>query len=116
MARRSWSGSTFSLITRYERALLRALAADLATASRIITYNGRGFDLPMLAARLTVHGLFREQAGIPETHDDLLPTARRLFRRPLGGARLADVESGVLGVQRTPTARAARFRHAISAT
>lgn len=85
----------------FERPLLRALAADLAAAQRLVTYNGRTFDLPMLAARLTFHGLFREQAAIPATHDDLLPTARRLFRRPLGGARLADVETGVLGVRRT---------------
>jgi hypothetical protein len=85
----------------FERPLLRALAADLAASERLVTYNGRTFDLPMLAARLTFHGLFREQAAIPTAHDDLLPTARRLFRRPLGGARLADVESGVLGVVRT---------------
>jgi hypothetical protein len=85
----------------YEPALLRALVGDLAESDRLVTYNGRAFDMPMLAARLTVHGLFREQASIPEAHDDLLPDARRLFRRPLGGARLADVESGVLGVRRT---------------
>jgi uncharacterized protein len=85
----------------YEPPLLRAVAADLASSSRIVTYNGRTFDLPMLAARLTFHGLFREQASIPAAHDDLLPDARRLFRRPLGGARLADVEAGVLGVRRT---------------
>ena len=84
----------------YEPALLRAIAADLATFSRLVTYNGRAFDVPMLAARLTVHGLFREQAALPDDHDDLLPDARRLFRRPLGGARLADVEAGVLGVRR----------------
>jgi uncharacterized protein YprB with RNaseH-like and TPR domain len=84
----------------YEPALLRALMADLAEAPRLVTYNGRSFDVPMLAARLTVHGLFREQARLPEVHDDLLPDARRLFRRPLGGARLADVEAGVLGVRR----------------
>ena len=84
----------------HEPALLRALAADLASAPRLVTYNGRAFDVPMLAARLTVHGLFRQQAAVPEAHDDLLPHARRLFRRPLGGARLADVESGVLGVRR----------------
>ena len=84
----------------FERPLLRALVADLAAAQRIVSYNGRTFDLPMLAARLTFHGLFREQATLPEAHDDLLPTARRLFRRPLGGARLAEVESGVLGVRR----------------
>ena len=84
----------------FERPLLRALAADLAAADRLVTYNGRTFDMPMLAARLTFHGLFREQATVPDAHDDLLPTARRLFRRPLGGARLADVEAGVLGVRR----------------
>jgi hypothetical protein len=84
----------------YEPPLLRAVAADLAAAPRMVTYNGRTFDLPMLATRLTVHGLFREQASLPAAHDDLLPDARRLFRRPLGGARLADVESGVLGVRR----------------
>ena len=84
----------------HEPALLRALAADLATSPRLVTYNGRGFDLPMLAARMTFHGLFREQATLPAEHDDLLPDARRLFRRPLGGARLADVEGGVLGVRR----------------
>jgi uncharacterized protein len=84
----------------HERPLLRAIATDLASAPRMVTYNGRAFDVPMLAARLTVHGLFREQAALPAYHDDLLPDARRLFRRPLGGARLADVESGVLGVRR----------------
>ena len=84
----------------HEAALLRALTDDLRTAGRLVTYNGRAFDVPMLAARLTVHGLYRHQATLPEAHDDLLPHARRLFRRPLGGARLADVESGVLGVRR----------------
>jgi uncharacterized protein YprB with RNaseH-like and TPR domain len=83
-----------------ERPLLRGVAAELATFPRLVTYNGRAFDVPMLAARLTFHGLFREQAALPGTHDDLLPDARRLFRRPLGGARLADVEAGVLGVRR----------------
>jgi hypothetical protein len=84
----------------HEPALLRALTAELRTVERLVTYNGRTFDLPMLAARLTVHGLFRDQATVPDAHDDLLPLARRLFRRPLGGARLADVEAGVLGVRR----------------
>jgi len=84
----------------HEPALLRALVADLGSAPRLVTYNGRTFDLPMLTARLTFHGLFREQGLVPAAHDDLLPDARRLFRRPLGGARLSDVESGVLGVRR----------------
>ena len=86
---------------QYELPLLRALAAELRSLDRLVTYNGRSFDIPMLTARLTVNGLFREQAALPAAHDDLLPDARRLFRRPLGGARLADVEAGVLDVRRT---------------
>ena len=85
----------------HEAALLRLVGGELAALPRVVTYNGRGFDLPLLITRLTVHRLFREMAALPELHDDLLPVARRLYRRPLGGARLADVESGVLGVVRS---------------
>jgi hypothetical protein len=84
----------------HEAALLRLAAGELAALPRVVTYNGRGFDLPLLITRLTVHRLFREMAALPALHDDLLPVARRLYRRPLGGARLADVEFGVLGVIR----------------
>jgi len=84
----------------HEAALLRLTCQELAELPRVVTYNGRGFDLPLLITRLTVHRLFRELAALPELHDDLLPVARRLYRRPLGGARLADVEFGVLGVIR----------------
>ena len=85
----------------HEAALLRLVCGELSALPRVVTYNGRGFDLPLLVTRLTVHRLFREMSELPELHDDLLPVARRLYRRPLGGARLADVESGVLGVVRT---------------
>ena len=85
----------------HEAALLRLVAAELAALPRVVTYNGRAFDLPLLTTRLTVHRLFREMAALPERHDDLLPVARRLYRRILGGARLADVEAGVLGVVRS---------------
>jgi len=85
----------------HEAALLRLVSGELAALPRVVTYNGRGFDLPLLITRLTVHRLFREMSALPERHDDLLPVARRLYRRPLGGARLADVETGVLGVVRS---------------
>jgi hypothetical protein len=83
-----------------EPALLRTVIGWLAGADRIVTYNGRGFDLPLLSTRMTIHGLGRELPAIPARHDDLLPVARRLWRRILGGARLADVERGVLAIQR----------------
>ena len=84
----------------HERALLRRLCAELASQERMVTYNGRGFDLPLLVSRLTVHGFFVEQATLPDRHDDLLPVARRLWRRIVGGARLAEIEQAVLGVRR----------------
>jgi hypothetical protein len=83
-----------------EPALLRTVMGWLVGADRIVTYNGRGFDLPLLSTRMSIHGLGRELSGIPARHDDLLPVARRLWRRILGGARLADIERGVLAVQR----------------
>jgi uncharacterized protein YprB with RNaseH-like and TPR domain len=83
-----------------ERALLRHVAGGLAESARLVTYNGRSFDLPLLTARLTVHRLFAEMAALPGRHDDLLPIARRLWRRALGSARLAVVEAGILGVRR----------------
>jgi hypothetical protein len=84
----------------HERPLLGLVARDLAALPRLVTYNGRAFDMPLLVTRLTVHRLFAAQSALPDTHDDLLPVARRLWRRPLGGARLAMVEAGVLGVRR----------------
>jgi uncharacterized protein YprB with RNaseH-like and TPR domain len=85
----------------HEAALLRGVAAELAAQPRLVTYNGRTFDMPLLATRLTLNGLFAEMARLPAQHDDLLPLARRLWRRPLGGARLVNIEAGVLGVHRT---------------
>ena len=84
----------------HERALLRRLCVELASCARMVTYNGRSFDLPLLASRLTVHGLFAEQAALPARHDDLLPVARRLWRHIVGGARLSEIEYAVLGVRR----------------
>lgn len=84
----------------HERALLRRLCGELASCERLVTYNGRGFDVPLLVSRLTVHGFFTEQATLPPRHDDLLPVARRLWRRVVGGARLAEIEQAVLGVRR----------------
>src|SRR5439155_24598882 len=54
----------------HERALLRRLCADLASLERMVTYNGRGFDLPLLITRLTVHGFCAERATLPARHYD----------------------------------------------
>lgn len=84
----------------HEPTLLRHVAGELSQVRRLVSYNGRAFDLPLLAARLTLNGLHAELAGFPAQHDDLLPIARRLWRRLLGSARLAAVEAAVLAVRR----------------
>jgi hypothetical protein len=83
-----------------EPALLRTVLGWVDGVDRMVTYNGRGFDIPLLVARMTIHGMGRRLVELPERHDDLLPVARRLWRRVLGSARLADVERDILGVRR----------------
>ena len=84
----------------HEPALLECVASSFTDSDRLVTYNGRCFDVPLYVSRLTIHGLHASLASIPAQHDDLLPIARRLWARVLGSARLVSIESGVLGVQR----------------
>ena len=80
-----------------EPALLAALERALPPDAWIVTYNGRGFDWPLLVTRYRLH---RRAAPAHAGMLDLLPAVRRLFRHRLGDARLATVERELLGVQR----------------
>jgi len=82
-----------------EPALLAELAARIPVGAWLVTYNGRGFDWPLLVARYRMAG-----SGPPvhAGHLDLLPLVRRLFRHRLGDARLGTVETGLLGLRRGP--------------
>ena len=75
-----------------EPALLDGIDRMLGTAGALVTYNGRGFDLPFLAMRRAVNGAPPPQ-GWPGVHVfDLLGEARRRFRGVLGDARLESVD------------------------
>jgi hypothetical protein len=80
-----------------ERALLTALAALIAPNAWLVTYNGRGFDWPLLVAR---YRLARRSAPIHVGHLDLLPVVRRLFRHRMENARLRTAEATLLGMHR----------------
>jgi len=80
-----------------ERALLTALAATIAPDAWLVTYNGRGFDWPLLVAR---YRLARRPAPIHGGHLDLLPIVRRLFRHRMENARLRTAEAELLGLRR----------------
>lgn len=81
-----------------ERAQLDAFAQWVADCDAVVTFNGRSFDVPVLVGRHAMHGLATEMADLP--HLDLLPPARRLWRRRLESCSLQSLERSVLGLER----------------
>ncbi len=98
-----WVGDTFRQVQLLlpdhgdEPALLEALSSHLPHDGWLVTYNGRGFDWPLLVTRYRMHG---RPAPSHAGHLDLLPIVRRLFRHRLGDARLRSAEEGLLGMHR----------------
>ena len=98
-----WQGSRFRQIQLLlpdhadEPALLAELATHIPRDGWLVTYNGRGFDWPLLVARYRMAGA---NPPVHSGHLDLLPLVRRVFRHRLSDARLASVESELLGLRR----------------
>jgi len=80
-----------------EPALLAALAPVLERAAAVVTFNGGGFDLPLLETRFVL-GRRRWPARLP--HIDLLRPARRVWAACHDDCRLATLERAVLGLAR----------------
>lgn len=80
-----------------ERALLTAIEAAIPPTAWLVTYNGRGFDWPLLTTR---YRLARRDAPAHAGHLDLLPVVRRLFRHRMADARLRTAEAELLGMHR----------------
>jgi uncharacterized protein YprB with RNaseH-like and TPR domain len=77
-----------------EPALLAALDPLLGEVDGLVTYNGAGFDLPLLETRFV---LGRRRWPEAVFHLDLLPAARRLWSARLPDCRLGTVEQHALG-------------------
>jgi tetratricopeptide (TPR) repeat protein len=98
-----WDGSRFRQVGLLlpdeadEPALLDLVGRHVPAGARLVTYNGRAFDWPLLVARFRLR---RCRPPEPTGHLDLLPIARRWFRHRLPDARLRSVERHVLGVER----------------
>ncbi len=98
-----WDGSRFEVEQLVlpdhpdEPAFLAALRDAIPSEAWLVTYNGRGFDWPLLVTRFRLH---RSPPPDHAGHLDLLPVARQLWRHRLDDARLASVERGVAGVVR----------------
>jgi uncharacterized protein len=84
-----------------ERPLLQMLAAELAVAGALVTFNGKSFDAPLIETRYQFHRLEWEGSRLP--HLDVLHPARRFW----GGdeaattCSLAVLERQVLGAHRS---------------
>ena len=77
-----------------EPALLAALAPLLERASALVTFNGSGFDVPLLETRFIL-GRRRWPAALP--HVDLMHPARRVWAARFVDCRLLTLEREVLG-------------------
>ena len=86
-----------------EPALLAALAPLLERATGIVTFNGAGFDLPLLETRFVL-ARRRWPAALP--HLDLLRPARRVWTACLPDCRLPTLEREVFG----PIVHVLRYR------
>ncbi len=80
-----------------EPALLAEIAAWVTPDAWLVSYNGRGFDWPLIEARYRLAG---RAAPVHAGHLDLLPFVRRVFRHRMEDARLRTVEVELLGVSR----------------
>ena len=98
-----WQGSTFRTVQLLlpdhsdEAAVLAQVAAHIPRDGWLVTYNGRGFDWPLLVTRYRMN-----RSGPPAHagHLDLLPLVRRLFRHRMPDARLRTAEEQLLGMRR----------------
>jgi uncharacterized protein YprB with RNaseH-like and TPR domain len=102
------------LITRFsaEQALLHALLDALGlgapaaaapgthpgTTVELVSYNGKSFDLPLLATRLRLARMGAPLAGL--VHHDLLHPLRTAFGRRWPDCRLQTAERVLLGMER----------------
>jgi uncharacterized protein YprB with RNaseH-like and TPR domain len=98
-----WEGDRFRQVQLLlpdhaeEPALLDEIGRHIPPDAWLVTYNGRGFDWPLLVTR---YRLARRLPPEPAGHLDLLPIVRRLFRHRMEDARLGTVERALLGVVR----------------
>ncbi len=82
-----------------ERAMLHLLREMIPPDGALVTFNGRTFDVPLLADRYILSRMPTRITTMPNL--DLLHPARRLWKRRLPSCRLSALEVDVLGLQRT---------------
>jgi hypothetical protein len=98
-----WQGPSFRQVQLLlpdhadEPAMLAEIARWITPDTWLVSYNGRGFDWPLIEARYRLAG---RPAPVHAGHLDLLPFVRRVFKHRMEDARLRSVETELLGVSR----------------
>lgn len=82
-----------------EPAVLHHLADWSEGFSGLVSFNGRGFDVPILHSRFILSRLRPPILKAP--HLDLLPPSRRIWRGRFESCALGSLEHHVLGVERS---------------
>ena len=88
-----------------EPALLALIEAHIPASAWLVTYNGRGFDWPLLVTR---YRMARRDPPAHAGHLDLLPFVRRVFRHRMTDARLRTSRRSCSASSDTRTSRAGR--------
>ena len=93
---------------RQESAVLQQLQELLVGKPVCVSFNGNGFDIPLIRSRfetsmyhfpeLPLADPFQEQSLLSL---DLLPLARKVWRRRIGSCALSNCEARILGLKRT---------------
>ncbi len=81
-----------------EEAMLASVLATLQRFTGMLSFCGRGFDIPRFRDRLAMAGRGEQLPVFP--HDDLAPLARQMLTGRMKNARLASVEAELLGFRR----------------
>jgi len=81
-----------------ETALLNALSEWATPKARIVSFNGKAFDVPLLATRYRLARMIDPLAGLD--HIDLLHPTRNAFARRWEDGRLQTAETQLFGLQR----------------
>ncbi|PYG02437.1 hypothetical protein D893_01809 [Thioalkalivibrio sp. ALE21] len=81
-----------------EAAMLESVDAALAGCERLVSYNGKTFDLPLLRDRRRMQ---RRNDPADSAHTDFLHPVRALYGHAWPDCRLRTAEERLLGLQRT---------------
>ena len=107
----AWFEADGSFVTRQfllarhadERMLLEAVAAELARAGALVSFNGKSFDAPLLEGRYLFHRLAWRGREMP--HVDVLHSARRFWKPRAGSPQGLRYDSDSLVAQAFRPAR-----------